>query len=271
MSWIKVDHLTPDKPEVIGIAAELGLDQDAVLGKLVRLWIWADQQTQSGHASVTRGALPEQFIDRCVGVTGFAKAMILVGWLGHEEGKWIFPNFENHNGETAKCRALSAKRQKKYREHSNASVTRGALRNALPEEEEDEDEDRETPTESLRSTNDETPEGSRCSFSIDWTAAIATARRINKVVPAKSIPDRVLILRLAALSQSAIPEMWLIESEEATRKEKPRNPAAYLRRCIDNKAKDAGVNLKPLLAGVVVPAELAKPRHHRPDYSENKR
>lgn len=47
-SWIKVEVITPDKPEIFQIAEILNIDPDAVLGKLVRIWAWADQQTIDG-------------------------------------------------------------------------------------------------------------------------------------------------------------------------------------------------------------------------------
>ena len=34
MAWIKLDHVTPDKPEVHRMAEVLKLDADTVLGKL---------------------------------------------------------------------------------------------------------------------------------------------------------------------------------------------------------------------------------------------
>ena len=34
--WIKVEHTTPDKPEVVKLADMIGIDQDAVVGKLLR-------------------------------------------------------------------------------------------------------------------------------------------------------------------------------------------------------------------------------------------
>ncbi len=109
--WLKVEETLPDKPEVIGIADRLGLDQDAVVGKLLRLWIWAGQQTVDGCAV----SATETFVDRLARVPEFAKAMQAVGWLRVESGRLVFPNFDHHNGETAKKRALSAKRMAKVR------------------------------------------------------------------------------------------------------------------------------------------------------------
>jgi hypothetical protein len=51
--WIKFDTSTPDKPEVFEMAAELGIDPDAVVGKLLRVWKWFDQQTTDGNAPLT--------------------------------------------------------------------------------------------------------------------------------------------------------------------------------------------------------------------------
>lgn len=49
--WIKIEVVTPDKPEIYQLAEILAIDPDAVLGKLIRIWAWADQQTIDGNAS----------------------------------------------------------------------------------------------------------------------------------------------------------------------------------------------------------------------------
>lgn len=134
-SWIKVEVITPDKPEIFQIAELLNIDPDAVLGKLVRIWAWADQQTIDGNAgSVTKGVL-----DRIAFITGFADALITVGWLAYVDGKLILPNFERHNGESSKKRALTNRRVADHRKRETQKVTQPALQKELPEEEEEED------------------------------------------------------------------------------------------------------------------------------------
>jgi len=123
--WIKIQNVTPDKPEVFHVAEDLGIDPDAVVGKLVRIWIWADQQTYDGNARSVTLAL----LDRVAGVTGFAKAMQDCGWLvpaGDGKRGFIFPHFERHNGKSAKRRALTSIR---------VQVSRNAhsVTSALPE------------------------------------------------------------------------------------------------------------------------------------------
>jgi hypothetical protein len=103
---------TPDKPEVVHIAGALGIDQDAVTGKLIRLWMWADQQSLDGCGL----CVTEAFIDRLVFCAGFADAMRNVGWILGRDGLLEFPNFSRHNGQTAKQRSESARRMAKSRQ-----------------------------------------------------------------------------------------------------------------------------------------------------------
>jgi len=134
--WIKIEHWTQDKPEVFVMADSLGIDPDAVLGKLVRIWVWADQQTIDGNAaSVTLSLL-----DRLSGVTGFAKAMLGAGWLRQVGDGVQFVNFDRHNGETAKKRAMTARRVEKHRAgnakkpQTGAGCNADSVTKALPEE-----------------------------------------------------------------------------------------------------------------------------------------
>ena len=99
--WIKLQKDTPDKPEVLAIASRMDLDPDAVVGKLVRIWSWFDTHTVDGNAlSVTYSLL-----DRLAGVTGFAEQMAFVGWLNQDGHVLSLPNFDFHNGQSAKKRA----------------------------------------------------------------------------------------------------------------------------------------------------------------------
>ena len=110
--WIKLEHVTPDKPEIYTMAEMLNLDPDTVLGKVIRVWIWADQQTLIGDApSVTKTC-----IDRVTGVTHFAEALEKVRWLKIKKEGINFPNFDRHNGKSAKTRALTNKRMKRKRD-----------------------------------------------------------------------------------------------------------------------------------------------------------
>lgn len=129
--WIKLQKDTPDKPEVLAIASRMNLDPDAVVGKLVRIWSWFDTHTVDGNAMSVTFAL----LDRLAGVTGFAEQMTFVGWLNQDGHVLSLPNFEYHNGETAKKRALAKNRQEKHRnnDESNANSNASSVTNLLPE------------------------------------------------------------------------------------------------------------------------------------------
>ena len=115
--WITVEDTTPDKPEGYRMAALLEMPPEQVVGHLIRIWVWADQQSLDGNAiSVT-----ETTLDHIAHVTGLAKAMREVAWLHGSNGSMSLPNFDRHNGKTAKSRALTRKRVQRFR--NDVSVT----------------------------------------------------------------------------------------------------------------------------------------------------
>jgi hypothetical protein len=120
--WIKMEHVTPDKPEVYRMAGMLGISPEHVIGCLVRVWIWADQQSIDGNAV----GVTDETLDAVSRRNGFGTAMRQAGWLGGDGATLSFPNFDRHNGNTAKERALTNKRVKRMR--NAAGVT-----NSLPE------------------------------------------------------------------------------------------------------------------------------------------
>lgn len=140
--WIKIEVITPDKPEIYQLAEILAIDPDTVLGKLVRIWAWADQQTIDGNANCNAVSVTKSAIDRIGFMPGFADALIQVGWLRLEGSVLIFPNFDRHNGKSSKKRVLTNRRVTQLREKSNkcnaGSVTH-AFQKALPEEEVEEE------------------------------------------------------------------------------------------------------------------------------------
>ena len=112
----------------------LKLDQDSVVGKLVRVWVWADQNSVTGNGITVTSA----FIDRLTSKKGFAAAMREVNWLIGADGDLTFPCFDRHNGDTAKSRAQTNRRVASHRgKECNAdtvtNVTPEALGKPLPE------------------------------------------------------------------------------------------------------------------------------------------
>ena len=110
------------------MAERLKIDPDAVVGKLLRVWVWADQNSIDGNGITVTDA----FLDRLTHCKGFSVSMRVCGWLAGENGGLSFPGFERHNGLTAKERAATNRRVAKHR-NSNGNVTGGALQKPLPE------------------------------------------------------------------------------------------------------------------------------------------
>lgn len=146
-NWIKLEVITPDKPEIFRIAEILNIDPDAALGKVIRFWAWADQQMIDGNAECNARGVTKSAIDRITFMAGFADALIQVGWLVESDGVLSLPNFERHNGKSSKKRAVTNERVTKIRElkrKGNAASVTQTDQKALPEEEEEEEEDKNT-------------------------------------------------------------------------------------------------------------------------------
>ncbi|MES2323256.1 MAG: hypothetical protein V4633_13410 [Pseudomonadota bacterium] len=132
--WLKLEASTPDKPEVFAITTAMGWDDpDLTVGKLFRVWRWFDQHTINGNAPGVTPAL----LDRIAGVTGFAQCMANERWLVISDAGISLPNFEKHNGATAKSRAQTAKRVANHRADApcNADGNAATVTPALAREE----------------------------------------------------------------------------------------------------------------------------------------
>ena len=126
--WIKMRvNLTSD-PAVIGIASRLDISEHEVVGLLHTLWGWADQHTDDGNA---RG-VTASWVDRHLGVPGFADALGEQEWLLIDDEGIHFPNFERHNGSPAKKRAQGAARQKKHRAQAESPEPRRPKTSSVP-------------------------------------------------------------------------------------------------------------------------------------------
>ena len=127
--WIKMRCNLDTDPAVFQMAAALEMDELAVVGRLWKVWAWADQHIADCNAvSVTANVL-----DRITTTPGFAEAMRKVGWLEGRDGDLSFPHFDRHNGQTAKKRALTKNRVEKTR---GDSVTLPALQERYQRREE---------------------------------------------------------------------------------------------------------------------------------------
>jgi hypothetical protein len=110
-----------EDPAVLGIAAATGLDEDSVVGKLSRVWFWANRQTTTGAVQHATTA----WINRLVGTQGFAEAMLRVGWLASEDGSVLIPNFDRWMSKGAKARLLDTRKKQAQRASRPCPVASG--------------------------------------------------------------------------------------------------------------------------------------------------
>lgn len=118
--WIKVECGTPTKEEVIEIARLLSIHPLHAFGLCFNFWCWCDAKLSDGK---TRIRTDVAAIDYFCYHEGFGRALELVGWLKSVDGFLVVPNFDRHLGQSAKKRAVSQRKQQKYRENIKESVT----------------------------------------------------------------------------------------------------------------------------------------------------
>ena len=117
ISWIKVEVTLPTKPVVMHVKRACGCSVNEAIGLIVRVLTWADGLTADG---VCEGYVLED-LDEHFDALGLAAGLLMAGWIYVNEDGWVaFDNWENHNGEGAKKRAMDARRSGKYRTRKNA-------------------------------------------------------------------------------------------------------------------------------------------------------
>lgn len=150
--WIQMRCDLADDPAVIEMAAAVNLEEDYIVGKLHRLWSWADRQVQNGNVT----GVTAEWIDRYLSVPGFAAAMVSAGWLVVESNSVTFPKFDRYFSQSAKQRALTALRVAKHRAKpcNDSDVTK-----TLPEKKTVEKKTKEKKTEEKKKTTPSASDG----------------------------------------------------------------------------------------------------------------
>jgi len=122
--WIKMRTDLHDETEVRVIARESEVgDPFAVVGRLHRIWGWADRQTADG---AIKGATFAD-IDDLTRTPGFAAAMCKAGWLVSTKTGIKLPHFRRHNGQSAKRRAEDVLRKRVRRSSATVRTNNGQI------------------------------------------------------------------------------------------------------------------------------------------------
>jgi hypothetical protein len=112
--WIKIEHSTPDKAEVLRMAELLGISRRECLGLLVDFWRWLDANARTEFVP----NLSRKCLDDVLNCPGFSAAYESVGWIEWDDKNTAarIVNFDSHHSQSAKTRAYEQKRKKKQRE-----------------------------------------------------------------------------------------------------------------------------------------------------------
>lgn len=273
-AWLKIEKHTPEKPEIFALADLLSIDPDQAFSKCFKFWRWADSQIVDGNApGVTKNA-----IDALVGQPGFSDAMVKVGWLEFDGRLMRIPRFDSHMSQSAKNRALTAKRAASHRQKSNANSNGAIVTEALPEQEESKrrvllhksnriargTSDSEPPPVAPRLPKDagkDTREALDLS-AIDWSSVEATAETLARKVPPVTQEDRRNWLRFAVMTQLAFSQDWLSDSAEAVlnAKETRKTKQAHLYGVLKAKAVEDGLGdlFSSMLRDIDIPKQVWK-------------
>lgn len=176
MSWIKIQHGLHSKPEVFSISRRLGISANEAVGLLVKFWCWCDENSVDGCVD----HLQSTDVDQIVGFSEFGNALLSVKWITFDSKKTGFSvsNFDRHNGETAKKRALKNNAQAKWRKGSKESVDSSRSTNVSTREEKIREEKNIKSTPPIQAMNVSTTE---CVRGVDDEIKAGPTMRIDEI------------------------------------------------------------------------------------------
>lgn len=112
--WIKMRVDLGTSPKVVRIASALRADRLRVIGGLHAVWCLFDVHSVDGRLD----GYTEEALDELIGFQGFSDAMLAVGWLVDTGDGLEAPRFDEHNGQSAKRRAMETERKREARKMS---------------------------------------------------------------------------------------------------------------------------------------------------------
>jgi hypothetical protein len=112
--WIKMRIDLASSPKVVRIASALRADRLRVIGGLHAVWCLFDVHSVDGNLD----GYTFEALDEMIGFPGFGQAMASVGWIEDRGDSLAAPRFDEHNGQSAKRRAMESERKRESRKTS---------------------------------------------------------------------------------------------------------------------------------------------------------
>ena len=131
MQWIKMRVDLQTNPKVVRIMSALNADKFRVIGGLHAVWSVFDAHSEDGRLD----GYSFDLMDSIVGWPGLSNAMASAGWLRQDGQVLVAPDFIEHNGRTAKRRAMETQRKSEARKTSASDADKKRTREEKRREE----------------------------------------------------------------------------------------------------------------------------------------
>jgi len=210
--WIKMRASLQTHPKVVTLMSHIKCDKHTVIGALHAAWSVFDEHTEDG---TLEGYTPFA-LDQVIGREGFSEALIAVGWLAYDGDQTLsVPEFDEHNGASAKRRVEATKRKQMSRKKCDKNVTREEKRRE--ESKKGDSVPKGTGANAPSSNQSDTPvDPSKALWDL-WVGYVGDSS-YNRSMLAKLIADHG--------------EAEVREAVWATIAKKPAEPIAYMRGCL---------------------------------------
>lgn len=133
--WIKMRTDLATSPKVVRIASALKADgrpdKLRVVGALHAVWCLFDAHSEDG----TLVGYSPDVVDDLIGWPGFCETLVSVGWAEFDGETLALPRFDDHNGKSAKRRAMDADRKRTVRNTSASDADKKRTREEESREE----------------------------------------------------------------------------------------------------------------------------------------
>lgn len=135
--WIKMRSDLFTHPKVVRISSALKADTLRTVGGLMSVWCLFDAHSIDGKLE----GYSAEALDDLLRWPGFSAAMVAVRWLDVEGESLVLPEFDTHNGASAKRRAQDADRKRNVRKESASDADKLRTREEKRREEKKEKEE----------------------------------------------------------------------------------------------------------------------------------
>ncbi|MGV0128869.1 hypothetical protein [Burkholderia gladioli] len=138
--WIKMRSDLFTHPKVVRISSALQADRLKTVGGLMSVWCLFDAHSEDGRLE----GYTFETVDELIGWRGFSRAMNSVGWLDEDSEGLVLPDFDTHNGQSAKRRAQDTDRKRAGRLSASEADKNGTREEKRREEKKEESKTKDT-------------------------------------------------------------------------------------------------------------------------------